>query len=273
VIVDEAFSYTVDMTASNEFGESARSNQIHIEARLPICDPALCDDGDPCTADSCGSSGCFSAPLPEGDRCDDGYEDTVDDQCVQGLCKGVLLACRADGDCDDDDVCNGRETCEGGTVCLEGTPLRCGEPTACTVPRCDAIDGCLTDFLPDGTRCDDSFAGTEGDVCRLGVCQGNAIPSDPSLALVGLEPSAVSPGLQRIQVHGQGFAVGARLSFLNGKGRRIKVKSLRLLDDRTLEATVDVSRMGPKRAQFWDVLVALPDGSEALLPDGLRVER
>jgi len=54
--------------------------------------PALdCDDGDPCTVDTCASArGCEHAPAP-GEPCDDGDESTSDDVCDErGLCAGSL---------------------------------------------------------------------------------------------------------------------------------------------------------------------------------------
>ena len=58
ILLDDAITYSVQMTASNDYGTSPRSNGIVIQAAAPLCDPALCDDG---------------------------YVDTVDDQCVQGI--------------------------------------------------------------------------------------------------------------------------------------------------------------------------------------------
>jgi hypothetical protein len=271
VWLDAARDYLLQMTASNSAGESSRSNAIQVHAVAPVCEPALCDDGNPCTADACDAAGCFSEPLPDGSTCDDGYIDTVDDQCVQGVCEGVLLACRGDRDCDDGDVCNGFETCDGGIVCLEGIPLDCGEPTACTVPRCDAVEGCLTEFMPDGTLCDDGLADTHEDACWSGVCQGVLGAPAPTLAVEEVSPTAVTPGVWTITVHGQGFVSGATLSF-SGKGRPPRVQSLSLLDDRTLEAQVIFSSKGPKHSHRLDVVVSLPDGTQAVLPAALRVD-
>ncbi len=273
VVLDAARSYRVAMTASNAAGESARSNEIHVAAEAPLCDPALCDDANPCSADSCDAGGCFSTPLPEGTLCDDGFVDTVDDQCVQGACEGVLLACRGDLDCDDGNVCNGLEECDGGTVCLEGIPLDCGEPTACTIPRCDGVAGCLTELRPDGVACDDGSADTVDDQCVQGVCEGTPATSEPPLVVEGIDPAVVFPGRQTLRVYGQGFVPGSSLSFINGAGPAPRVTSLRLVDARTLEARVDVSRKGSRRARVFDALVTTPDGSQALLRGALRIER
>ena len=101
IALDETRAYRVQMAAYNDLGESVRSNQIAIEASAPTCDVLLCDDRNSCTSDSCDAAGCFNKPLQDGTQCDDGYLDTVDDQCIQGVCEGIRLGCRDAADCDD----------------------------------------------------------------------------------------------------------------------------------------------------------------------------
>jgi len=266
LVLDAASSYRVNMTAYNAAGESAPSNQILIPAEA--CDASLCDDGNPCTVDSCDSSGCIGLPLPDGSTCDDDYVDTVDDRCVAGLCEGIVLACANDLDCDDGDICNGAEVCEDGRACLGGIPLDCGAPTQCSVPACDPQQGCLSVARPDGTSCEDGRADTLGDRCVSGACQ----PGDGvGLAIHAVAPDAIQPGRQAIEIRGTGFGVGMVLHFENGKGRSPRVASLQLVDATTLEAWIDVSRKGPKRDRFWDVVLTRPDGAQARLTRALRV--
>lgn len=68
-----------------------------------------CDDGNPCTEDSCDASGCVHTPL-DGTACDDG------------------------------DFCTGTEVCVAGTCESSGDP--CAAPTVCNVDRCV---GCRND--------------------------------------------------------------------------------------------------------------------------------
>jgi hypothetical protein len=273
VALEETRQHTVQMTAYNDSGESTRSNQILVAAVAPVCDARLCDDRNPCTADTCDALGCLNAPVRDGAVCDDGYMDTVDDQCVQGVCEGLLLSCRADYDCDDGNVCNGFESCGGTAGCLEGTPLYCGEPKECTAPRCDSSAGCVTDRQPDGTSCNDGNSETWDDVCLSGTCQGAWPDSAPDLAIESVSPEIVSPGRQTIEVYGSGFVPGAVLSFVNGKGRRPKVKSVRLVDDGLLVATIEVPRHKRRsRTAVFDVRVTLPDGREVFKFEALRVE-
>jgi hypothetical protein len=66
---------------------------------------------------------------------------------------------------------------------------------------------------------------------------------------------------------------GAVLSFVNGKGRRPKVKSVRLVDDGLLVTTIEVPRSKRRaRTMVFDIRVTLPDGREVFLFDALRIE-
>ena len=69
---------------------------------VTACSPGGCDDGDPCTDDSCGLDA-ICAHLPAvGPACDDGDACTVGDTCG-------LLGCEPGkvSDCDDGDPCTG----------------------------------------------------------------------------------------------------------------------------------------------------------------------
>ena len=108
------------------------------------------------------------------------------------------------------------------------------------------------------------------DVCLAGVCQGAS--ESPLLSVDAVSPQAVGSGRQTLTIRGRGFEPGATLSFHKGQGRAPRVRSLRFLDGQTLEADVEVSRKGPKRSRFWDVVVILSDGTQGRLRDGLRVD-
>jgi hypothetical protein len=157
----EAGSF-LSMTSYNASGESPPSNEIFVEASL--CEPSLCDDGNPCTADDCGAAGCTSTQLPDGSLCSAGG-----DVCMQGQC-GVT-ECVSDADCPSAGACTGAARCESFT-CVAGPALSCGEPTQCAVPICDANLGCQMVALPDGTACDDGDGATRRDRCTSGLCQG-----------------------------------------------------------------------------------------------------
>ena len=71
--------------------------------------PISCDDGNPCTTDSCDPvNGCTFTP--NNNACDDGEACTTGDACNQGSCVGYAVNC-SDNDPCTIDVCNGDGTC------------------------------------------------------------------------------------------------------------------------------------------------------------------
>ncbi|HKQ46700.1 MAG TPA: hypothetical protein VJZ71_01375 [Phycisphaerae bacterium] len=135
------------------------------------CEMDVCDDGDPCTADSCNSGACVHTPIP-------------------GCCNDST-------DCDDGLFCNGEETCVGG-VCVDG-PDPCPPGTTCNEESdtCDPTGACCGDFqnscailsevncndangeyLGDGTTCDQ-----DGDSDGVSDCI-DCCPSSPPGAIV-----------------------------------------------------------------------------------------
>jgi len=98
----------------------------------------VCDDGNPCTLDSClAADGCDHQTLDQGE-CIDGDACTVGDHCSAGECKGLPIACDDDNPCTDD--------------------------------ACDGVGGCTTTFNTAG--CDDGDPCTVADTCKQGVCSG-----------------------------------------------------------------------------------------------------
>lgn len=288
VVLAEERSYRVSMTTYGEGGESEDSNSL-VVTPVDICDPADCDDDDPCTLDTCGEGGgCESRFAPQGTTCDDGFVDTVDDQCnAAGECQGQLLICSDDLDCNDDTVCNGIETCDGGLVCLEGTPLECDAPGQCQIAWCDAGEGCLVEDQPDGTLCDDRRADTDGDVCTSGVCQGVVVSNDPPadtggggggvpvLEVTSCTPEIVSRGSTTLTIRGQGFVTGTQITFDHGKGPAPKLRSLQLggTDGSTMHGEIWISGKGPKRDITWDLVVTLPDGTSTRVKDAFTIRK
>ncbi len=103
--------------------------------------PLDCDDGAPCTEDSCDpvSGECVHASIGDGEDCDDGDACTLAD------------ACDADGAC-------------------VGLPVDCDDLNDCTLDACDAGSGECS-HVNVAVACDDGDPCTEGDVCAGGACQ------------------------------------------------------------------------------------------------------
>jgi hypothetical protein len=117
--------------------------------------PASCDDGQPCTQDSCdpATHACVHVPLADGTRCEDGNACTINDVCQGGLCfSGPFKTCSA------------LDQCHVAGVCAPRT----GE---CTNPNAN-----------NNIRCDDGLKCTSGDQCIDGVCTGSPLPCPDGFA-------------------------------------------------------------------------------------------
>ncbi len=155
-----------------------------------------CNDGNPCTDDSCApDQGCLHAPnsLP----CSDGNVCTVGDTCVDAACKPgtEVLSCddanpctddTCDTDkgclhkanvapCDDGNLCTSNDQCSG-AVCKAGAAVDCDDGNVCTNDSCDPATGC-GHKLATGP-CDDGDACTSNDKCLLGECAGTPTDCD-----------------------------------------------------------------------------------------------
>ena len=157
-----------------------------------------CDDGNPCTADSCdkASGTCKHAASGNGNACSDDSACTENDACNSGKCVGKALDCQdgnpctkdscdpiagcshSDSDgvgCDDGDKCSAKDTCQGG-ACQAGTAVDCGAKGACAQQVCEpTTGGCVATGVAVGAPCDDGDPCSDGDGCAGGVCKGTPL--------------------------------------------------------------------------------------------------
>ena len=153
-----------------------------------------CDDGNPCTNDSCDAKkGCqYTANTAAcdadndactvGDVCSDklcivGLPKLCDDleSCTQDSCDKKTGKCEFNGTlrngqkCDaDGSVCTVSDTCADGK-CVSGKPRDCDDSNPCTNDSCDNSKGCL--YASNTSGCDaDGDACTVADVCKDKVC-------------------------------------------------------------------------------------------------------
>lgn len=153
-------------------------------------EPAVCDDDNVCTTDTCSPvTGCVftdnTAACSDEDACTQG------DLCESGEClPGVLVdcadgnectdeECMADqgcvytfnsGDCDDLNACTESDYCKSGK-CLAGGLVDCGDGNVCTTDKCNVETGCY--HVNNAALCDDGNACTGGDLCSDGQCQAS----------------------------------------------------------------------------------------------------
>ncbi len=157
-----------------------------------------CDDGSPCTKDSCdqATGGCVNEK--QKGPCTDGTVCTKDDECDEGKCvPGKKLDCD-DGNPCTDDACdpiagctnsNNAQPCEDGDLCTPGDackngkcksadPVDCDDGDPCTKNFCDPAlvsdlsKGCTLTWVVD--VCDDGDGCTAGDFCHGGKCKSGA---------------------------------------------------------------------------------------------------
>jgi hypothetical protein len=151
--------------------------------------PLDCDDGNPCTNDSCNPLvGCLHAT--NAGECDDSDPCTVGDSCSGGACVGALPLECDDGNPCTNDVClpmagcsqtNNQNPCNDGSKCtiddkcslgscIPGAAVSCHDGNPCTDDSCHPQEGCV--HADNQEECDDSNACTTGDICAVGICLG-----------------------------------------------------------------------------------------------------
>jgi hypothetical protein len=196
------FSLVVMASDGDTWDAAAASGTIATASSVTL--GGACDDGNPCTIDTCGAGGCqhtpvvcdgggdacnagatcdpatgqcVGAPSPDGTACDDGNACTDGDVCQAGACTSAPK--RNGASCDDGNACTRKDTCEAG-ACVGRRPVVCpGEAQCREASACEPSTGrCTTpERKPDGTACHDGNECTRTDTCRAGTCVG----TDPIL--------------------------------------------------------------------------------------------
>ena len=117
-----------------------------------------CTTTDPCVVNGqCdGKTTCKSTTVV---TCNDGNPCT-DDSCISGVgCVGTANT----KTCTDGNGCTSSDACAGG-LC-SGKPVNCDDANACTIDACDPVAGCTHTLATDGTDCGNSSA------CSQGICK------------------------------------------------------------------------------------------------------
>jgi hypothetical protein len=161
--------------------------------------PVNCDDGNPCTDDTCDpTNGCVHNPN-NANTC------TLTDKCLQnpvcnnGTCTGTPTPVAAG--CTNTNICaNGTRACDPTSgQCVTVNPDPCNDNNPCTTDSC-ANNTCSNTPIPNGTACNDnnmctgSGAGGTGDTCTGAVCSGPAVNCSDGNACNGMETCNPSTG-------------------------------------------------------------------------------
>jgi exosome complex RNA-binding protein Csl4 len=143
--------------------------------------PRACDDGNPCTRDTCVSpAGCTSTNDDTLVPPDDGIACTVE-VCSAGASQHTPSNAR----CDDGLYCDGTEVCMPGAGAdsrgcqTTNVPMPPGPSTPCAKYVCNETTDSFTLMTSStGSSCDDGIACTSGDVCDAsGMCAGTVSAS------------------------------------------------------------------------------------------------
>ena len=159
-------------------GNLCNGNETCVGGACTAGTTLVCNDGNPCTTDSCDVlAGCRAVAVANGTTCSDG------------------------------NVCNGNETCTNG-ACNPGTPVTCDDANPCTVDSCSALFGCTSLPVLNGTGCSDANACNGAEICQSGVCapglplncnDGNACTTDSCNPATGCQ-NLVLPGCRSCSV-------------------------------------------------------------------------
>lgn len=181
----------------------------YVELLLP------CDDGNPCTTDTCNSGVCAHTSVSNGTACSDGLFCNGVETCQSGVCgdrpdpcvdlahcsesTDTCLQCKNDSECNDNNVCtsdkcdkgvcehtNNNNSCSDGNqctindacsggACVAGPPRTCSDANPCTTDSCNPATGCV--FTNNTSSCNDGNACTTSDTCAGGSCVGGAAPN------------------------------------------------------------------------------------------------
>ena len=162
----------------------------------------VCDDQDPCTADSKDKdSKCVHVAAVDGLACDDGSMCTVTDTCKTGKCvagsakncddanvctddscdkdKGCQFGNNTSG-CSDDNACTTGDLCADG-VCNAGAAKSCPIPLPCRVAACDSKTGdCVVTVAADGVACAEGQGQCLAGICATAAAQGRKMVYVPA---------------------------------------------------------------------------------------------
>lgn len=116
----------------------------------------------------------------------------------------------------------------------------------------------------------DDAGATDTETQTVSVSDG----ATATLSITGISPNAIGPGTTSVTIGGSGFVSGTAVALEGGKGPTPSATVTGVASDGTsLTADVYVTPNGPSGSSQWDVRVTNPDGTSAVLVDGLTVSR
>jgi len=126
---------------------------LAIRGGIPCERNDQCDDGGPCTIDSCDETRHECVHIPDDALCDDKVGCTID-RCHQTT--GLCLHIPDDAVCDNGLFCDGQEFCDPLSGCQPASSTPCDDNVTCTIDECNEADNTCT-HIPDSQMCNDGL--------------------------------------------------------------------------------------------------------------------
>lgn len=190
----------IDSITANNLTNFPFNSIVQDPLGCALCAGVLCNDGNPCTNDSCNmaTSTCVFTNVVNGTSCNDGNGCTQSDTCQAGSCVGASpVTCMAQDQChlagtcnpatgacsnpnktngtacNDNNACTQTDTCQTG-LCVGGNSITCTALDQChDVGLCNPSTGvCTNPNKANGASCTDGNGCTQADTCQSGVCTG-----------------------------------------------------------------------------------------------------
>lgn len=149
----------------NDDNAAVHPNAIEGSSGDPVCGDSLDNDCDGLVDDAdTGCQECLTAT-----DCDDGNPCTTD-SCVEGACVNTNNTLS----CDDGNGCTVNDVCSGGS-CVAGPQMDCNDNNECTDDSC--MEGACVN-ANNTASCDDGDGCTMNDTCGGGACSGDPLDAD-----------------------------------------------------------------------------------------------
>lgn len=222
---------------------------VSVTVRVPIFDIAVTSVNGPPSVTKGDSAQIIVAVENVGD------EDVVEDIAVSLTSDGATTSDKGD------DVVIGAQIIRGG--------LSAGQSVNLTYMWDTRGVGAGTHTLTASHDRADEYSDNDSDGMTVTVADA----ASPSMTIASVMPRIIRLGMPgSIVIRGAGFADGAKVCFERGEGPPPTATSTRVISPNSMMARVTIADDMVSIPAVWDVRVTNPDGSSAVLREGLAVQ-
>ncbi len=171
---------------TSQIGAGVRTDSHVVGSAARACEePEECDDGNPCTRDTCILNICIHTVIQPCNPCLDDIDCDDDDDCTADVCSEAGLCENPEEPdqtpCPDELYCNGEETCASG-ICIDGSG------PCVDLEHCDEDDDVCLSCVGDD-ECDDANPCTF-DACIDNECAHTSDPGCESITRLDIKPGS-----------------------------------------------------------------------------------